>query len=394
VSDGEGLPSISKGRHRAVTGLCILVGLALAAVGVLLVEQYARGQRQGVALPEPFIPRVRTVRLVEATIPAHVEATGFLRSPATIRVPVETNGKLLDMHTKEGDVVTEGDPIARIDGEVWRRRVEAADARETSLKAQLVYIAKELEREEELERRGSGRKSDHDRWLSEKRRIDAALLENEASRAEFRLFLRKCAVVADRDGVWYEDIARVGEYLMAGQPLGLLREVGRLELEVEVTGKVRLALSVGTAVNLELLDVDTTLTDIPLRVAGCTIKTLPAGSNDMSRRFPVVISVPNVDRRLIPGLFARVRLELPRQDPLVLVPKECTIDYYGRKALYLVDESDGVARSVLRFVELRSIEDRPESWSVGSGVAAGEVVILSPIEQLGPGLEIHVEDGR
>ena len=151
MSDGEGLPSISKGRHRAVTGLCILVGLALAAVGVLLVEQYARGQRQGVALPEPFIPRVRTVRLVEATIPAHVEATGFLRSPATIRVPVETNGKLLDMHTKEGDVVTEGDPIARIDGEVWRRRVEAADARETSLKAQLVYIAKELEREEELD---------------------------------------------------------------------------------------------------------------------------------------------------------------------------------------------------------------------------------------------------
>ena len=38
------------------------------------------------------MPKVSTIHLVEETVPAHVEATGFLRSPATVRVPVETNG--------------------------------------------------------------------------------------------------------------------------------------------------------------------------------------------------------------------------------------------------------------------------------------------------------------
>jgi RND family efflux transporter MFP subunit len=392
VSDNDRLPSVSKGRYRIITAVFILIALVLAAFGVLLVDQYFQKQKQGVALPEPFLPRVQTLHLVEGTIPAHVEATGFLVSPATVRVPVETNGKLLEMHRKEGDVVVKGDPIARIDAQVWNRRIDAANAREASLNAQLDYIAKELEREKELERRGSGRKSDQDRWLSEKRRIDAALLENGASRAEFQLFLAKCDVVADRDGVWYEDIARVGEYLTAGQPLGLLRQVDRLELEIEVAGRVRLALSVGESVVVELLDVDTTLTDIPVHVAGCFIATLPAGSHDASRRFPVVISVPNVDRRLIPGLFARVRLELPRKDPLVLVPKECVINHYGRKALYVVEASDGELRAALRFVDLRSIADRPASWRVDSGVAAGDVVIVSPIEQLIPGIKVEVEE--
>ena len=49
---------------------------------------------------------------------------------------------------------------------------------------------------------------------------------------------------------------RLPEYLQPGQPLGLLRVVDPLELPVEVSATVRLALKVGTAVDVELLDVD------------------------------------------------------------------------------------------------------------------------------------------
>ncbi len=378
------VPSVSKKVWVIVTLLAIAAAVGFFSYGSSLIQQDAAAKREQVSEPEEYVPEVATLRLEAKKVNPVVEATGYLRSPATIRVPVETNGKLLRKLKEEGDAVEKDELIAEIDESVWTRRLDATTARETSLKAQLEYVAKELEREEELERRGVGRLADKDRWLAEKRRVDAALLENAAVLAETRIFLEKCKIHASTDGVWFRDLAEEGEYLVAGTPLGLLRSLTSLELEVEVAGHVRLALERGARVDVEVLDVDTTLTDLPRVIEGCTVKTLPAGSSEASRRFPVVVEVPNADERWLPGLFAKVRFTLPRNDSILLVPKECVFDYYGRKAVYLLVGGGDALFSKLRYVDVAEVEDHPGSWRVVDGLEPGEQLIVEPVRQLSP----------
>jgi multidrug efflux pump subunit AcrA (membrane-fusion protein) len=201
-------------------------------------------------------------------------------------------------------------------------------------------------------------------------------------------------VKAPRNGVWYQDLAEEGEYLQTGQPLGLLRAIDQLDLEVEVAGFVRLALCRGQPVTVELLDAEPGLTELKRVREGCRIRLLPAGSSEVSRRFPVVVEVPNPERELTPGLFARARFILSRDRPLLLVPKESVFQYFGRPAAYIVagDERAGY-RAELRYLEVRELRKEPASWQVVGGLEAGSRVVLSPIEQLADGARITPEDG-
>jgi multidrug efflux pump subunit AcrA (membrane-fusion protein) len=108
----------------------------------------------------------------------------------------------------------------------------------------------------------------------------------------------------------------------------------------------------------------------------------------------VVVEVPNDDGALLPGLFARARWTLPRQDPLLLVPKECVFERYGKRALYVVEDgADGERRAQVRFIGVRSLADEPGSWLVSEGVEDGEFVVVSPIEELSPGSQVELEGG-
>jgi len=395
ASDGARLPDVARVRHVAVTIALVLLALGGATAGAVLIDRYIDERARKVPEPEALVPRVRTLRVEPRSLSAHAEGTGFLRSSATVRVAAETSGKLLEKRVEEGAVVAKGDVLATIDDEVWKRRVAAAGARSESLRAQLVYLEKELEREDALAERGAGRAADRDRWLAEKRRIDAALDESAAMLAESELYVEKCRVVASRGGVWFEDLAQEGEFLQVGQPLGILRDIATLELEVEVSGHVRLALVAGSAVEVELLDVDPTLTRVPRELEGCAIGQLPAGGNEISHRFPVVITVPNASRELFPGLFARARFVLPREDEILLVAKECVADRFGRKAVFVVDASaSGSAIASVRHVEVRALEDDPGNWRVVDGLVEGDVVIVSPLEQVRPGARVEPEIER
>lgn len=165
------------------------------------------------------------------------------------------------------------------------------------------------------------------------------------------------------------------------------------DLKVEVAGFVRLALCAGQPVKVELLDVEPGLVNVNRVRERCRIRLLPAGSSAISRRFPVVVEVPNPQRELVPGLFARARFTLSRDRPLLLIPKECVFEYFGKRSAYVVagDESGGY-RAELRYLEVRELRSEPASWQVVEGLEAGSQVVLAPIEQLAAGARITLEE--
>ncbi len=399
-------PSGPKPLGATLAAAVFAISFVALVAGVVLIWQHLAAQREAATTPASSPPLVRAIVIAPTDRPVIVEATGFLRSPATVRIAAETQGKLVRKLKNEGDVVAPNDIVAVLDDRVYRRRIDAAEARATSLDTQLAYVDKELGRERELADLGSGRLADLDRWQSEKQRLDAAKLENAASLEEAKLWLEKCEVRSTQGGVWYQDLAEEGEFLAPAQPIGLVRSVDALELEVEVSGKVRLGLEPGATVDVEILDVDPELTDRQPIVADCRIDRLPVGENPVSRRFPVVVSVPNTRESeddgpggvqtgpWIPGLFARVRFRLDRRRALLLVPKEAVFLRHGERALWVAARSggeDSASRAELRYVAVRSVDDMPGKWSVVGGLELGERVIIAPIEKMTEKLAITLE---
>lgn len=385
------LPHVARNRRLALTIPLVMVGVAMGGGGVWLIGQYLAKQREEAPRPQVVITRVRTLVAARCERPVRVEATGFLKSPATVRVSAETNGVLRRKLKKEGDPVESGELVAELDDELYRVRLEGALARRQAWDARRRFLENEVTRISELVEKKSLGASELDRVSSELQSAQASLEESDAGIEEARILLRKCRVHTPRSGVWYRDLAREGEYLQAGQPLGVVRVLDPLELVVEVSGTVRLALEVGRTVDVEFLDVDETLGATPSS-EGYRIIRLPPGSDEATRRFPVVVEVPDPGARLLPGLFARARFTLPRKESLLLVPKEAVFERFGHSAIYIVRHgNDGENFVESRFIDVRELEDQPASWQVLEGVREGERIVLSPIEQLTTGARVSVE---
>ncbi len=97
---------------------------------------------------------------------------------------------------------------------------------------------------------------------------------------------------------------------------------------------------------------------------------------------------PNPRRELLPGSFVRVRLEQARLDQGLSVAQRAVQRSAGGQAqVWVVDAEERLA---LREVRLGPVVDG--RWVVESGLAAGERVLLSGLQQAQPGLLVEPQE--
>ena len=99
---------------------------------------------------------------------------------------------------------------------------------------------------------------------------------------------------------------------------------------------------------------------------------------------------PNPRRELLPGSFVRVRLEQARLDQGLSVAQRAVQRSAGGQAqVWVVDAED---RLTLREVRLGPVVDG--RWVVESGLAAGERVLLSGLQQAQPDLVVAPQEAQ
>src|SRR5690606_6629421 len=94
--------------------------------------------------------------------------------------------------------------------------------------------------------------------------------------------------------------------------------------------------------------------------------------------------IPNPDRVLKPGLFARVRIVIDRRENAVLVPESAVFAEGRQRFVYRV--VDG--RAALTPIELG--HRRPGEVEVVAGLAAGDVVVTAGHQQIRDGARVEV----
>jgi membrane fusion protein (multidrug efflux system) len=252
------------------------------------------------------------------------EKVGLLEAAASLSLSFEVTGRL-ERILGEGAKVERGEEIAALDSDL-----ESADLRRAELL--LADAQSELKRMRGLRASQAASESALDSAVT-------AVALRRAERASARERLERRALGARFDGVITDVRIDPGEVTVPGAPIARLENFDLMLLEVGVPGVQMVGLSPGAR----------TIVAVPAlpgeSFEGTVHHVAPSAAGD-GALFEVEILVPNLDRRLKPGMSARGRIVAYVVPDALVVPLEAVVERDGRRVVFFVNDQVAHAVSV------------------------------------------------
>jgi RND family efflux transporter MFP subunit len=329
-----------------------------------------------------------------------IKAFGELRAKKQVRLRALVSGEVVSTSEKfeDGARVSRGDVLVQIDKFVYETRLAEARAALKGAKALLVERAASAElaeqdykRADQLFTKGTvskkmldDRKTDFTIKSARKDQQQSNVDRHKVQVKRARRDLRNTSVVAPFDGYVTQISAREGRVLNPNDQVAMLLdsdnfevvfnlsddEYGRfLQRNTDVIGRpVQLVWNVG--------DEQTTL--------GATIERVGAQISQATRGVDIYATLEGkIPSNLRGGAFVEVELTAQPVDGVMALPKDAL---YSDNRVYLVKDGRLEPRTLVDFV------DDGAQVLLKSGLADGEVVLLTRFNEAAPGVAVKVVD--
>lgn len=318
---------------------------------------------------------------LRTTVRSGVPVSGALEPKVDITVGAPLAEQVLETFVDEGQAVQQGQPLLRFKDEVVRATANSARADVATQRMQVTIAAAESTRSDALLREGAIAPRDRDNVVLalNAARGRLALAEAQAASAEDRLVAS--TLRAPAAGVISKRFLQAGDRVDMGKPVFAIVDTRVLQLTasvpIENVGQLRLGLSV----SLRAAQLDSTL------VTGRISRINPT-ADQATRQVRVYVDVPNGSGRLMGGLFVSGRVLVREAANAVAVPRTA-LRYEGDSrtpVVYLI-----AGGKVVRRVVTVGISDEDAGLvQIATGLQAGDVVVVGPIEGLTDGAPVEV----
>jgi membrane fusion protein, multidrug efflux system len=317
----------------------------------------------------------------------HVQSIGTLIAIKGVNVAPEVSGIVEDYFFESGDNVEKGAKLVQLDTSV--EEAELAKNR-----AVLVEANADLGRQASLVKRA----------IVSQATVDTTTSKRDAAAAEVRRMEAMIAqknIVAPFAGKLGLRRMEKGQYVKAGDPLVWLQALDPIWIDFPVpegdVGKLKKGAPVELSVNA-----------YPKEVFKGEIEAFDARVAEDTRTLMVRARLPNTDHKLLPGMFANVKVLTGEPKQLVTVPRTAvTYGLYG-DSVWVVKEGkpepqktastgDVAVPEPQLTVERRFVRvgpSREESVAILEGVNAGEQVVTSGQLKLHPDARIKIDNSR
>ncbi len=279
-----------------------------------------------------------TVEKVESgTLVARVSGPGRVRAETTVQISSSVMGRIVDLAVDEGDVVSEGDLLLRLDDIYYRSIVEQAQAAVARAEARLSTTERDLSDYEEQFAVG---------LVSERERneIHATAVSAQQSYQEARASLRasqdqldKTVFRAPIDGIITRLNVEEGENVVTGTMnapgtvILTISDLSHMEVEAEIdeTDIVDVRIGQKAEIEVEAL-IDIVLVGTVTEVGNSGLTSM-GGTQEEVTNFLVKVLVDDWHERLKPGMTATVEiitaehvdaLNVPIQSVVARTPSE------------------------------------------------------------------------
>jgi RND family efflux transporter MFP subunit len=326
---------------------------------------------------------VDTARIRLGSIVQRISAPGTIEALREARIGPEVRGTVATIHVDEGSWVEKGDPLFQIDPEPYDLALRGAVAALDRAKAERRQFEMDLERGEKLRRKDIIATESTDRIATS---VEVALaMERQAKEAvalERRNFERTLVRAPFAGSVVRRLVDEGTTALVQPQTIVIvLQETRVLEAVATISETHFAAIKVG---DVALLHVD----GLPLPIQ--TEVSVVGDSIDLSNRtFRVRMPVPDPERRLKAGLFARVEIVPRAKSEVLLAPREALRNQDGRVHVLTVREG----RAVMSPIEVGLISESAVEVLAGLRVD-DEVIIGEAARTLGPGMRVQVRNSQ
>ncbi|MDD5483708.1 MAG: efflux RND transporter periplasmic adaptor subunit [Kiritimatiellae bacterium] len=105
----------------------------------------------------------------------------------------------------------------------------------------------------------------------------------------------------------------------------------------------------------------------------------------LTRTAPVEIFIPNPEHKLMPGMFARVKLILEEKKKTLLVPKESVLGHSRETIVYVVEGDSARRRAVKTGFRFGG------EVEIAEGLRAGETIVIMGQQRLRDGAKVIAE---
>ena len=274
------------------------------------------------AVPVP----VQTARPQRGDIHALYSGTAAVEAFAEADVVAKVGGEVVALEVEEGDSVARGDEMARLDGD--RLRLELAET-----EARLAKLRRDFDRNTDLRDKGLISEGDYDQI-----RFDLEALEAAANLA--RLEVAYTIIRAPLDGVVSERIVKRGNTIAVGDPLFRVTSLDPLVSYLHVPEREYRHLRAGQEASI-------TVDALPGETISASVSRVSPVIDPETGTFKITIEISDPERRVKPGMFARVAIVYDSHRDALQVPRSAVIDDDGETSVYVVEDGRALRRPVV-----------------------------------------------
>lgn len=311
---------------------------------------------------KPEAVPVEVVSVGRQSIAASYAGTANLEAPGESQVVAKTSGVMVQLLAEEGQYVTKGQVLARLDGD--RVRLEAARSAATVSKLENNYRRSQKLRQEKLV------SADSDEQI--RYELEAA----RASLALARLELSYTNIVAPISGVVAQRMVKPGNLISLNSPVFRIVDNSKLEAVLNVPEREMAVLKQGMPLRM-IVDA------IPGKVFEGKVDRVSPVVDSGTGTFRVVCAFDG-NETLRPGMFGRIEVIFDQRQNILTIPRVALLEDEGETAVYVV-RGNKAAR-----IPVKLGYTTGEFAEILSGVNEGDRVITAGKVAVRDGTEVQV----
>ncbi|EEF62719.1 efflux RND transporter periplasmic adaptor subunit [Pedosphaera parvula] len=365
-------------------GLCLLAVISMTGCS----HNEAASQKQGEGPPV----EVGVVTVKSEAVPVTTELPGRIDAVRMAQVRARVAGILLKQLFKEGADVNEGDVLFEIDPAPLHAIYDSAKANVAKAEANLTQAQAKADRYKNLVEFNAVSKQDYVDAVATAEQAGAEVLAAKAALETASLNLGYAKVTAPISGKIGK--AKVTEGALVGQneatELAVIQQMDPVYFDFTQSStdvlRLRQALKKGNlqSVSPEAVKISLLLEDGTTYANEGKLMFSDISVDPTTGMITLRAEFPNAERMLLPGMFARARLEQAVNNEALTVPQRGVARGPNGTATVLVVDADNKVQSRLVQAET-AVGDK---WVVSSGVKAGDRVIVEGVQKVRPGATV------
>lgn len=300
---------------------------------------------------------------------SYLESVGTLKAVRGVNLTAETSGQVTGISFESGQRVEAGQPLLVLNDEV-----EQAARRNQLATLELARILHE--RDLKLIGQKSIAQTQFDTSKADFARAQAQLAETEARIRHKRIHAPFSGTIGIRR-------VALGDYVEPGTVIASLQDDSELDVDFTVPSRHAPELRPGQTVTVQVDAFPGRSFAAQLRAIDTSVD---AGTRNLLLRARIL-----EHEGLLPGMFATLRLDLGRRDPVVTVPETAVTYSLQGDTVYVIGEAEGGGLTAEARI-VRVGETRAGRTAILAGLSGGERVVSAGQNKLFRGVKIVVDD--